>query len=126
MRTRSFKPEYVTHSDDLERIVRDGIESRDNHYYFILNDWDKDSIRLHNHFSRMILGMDGDTILNVISIFDIPNVVQVIRSVLVDNKGAEFISDLDYMNKIPAMITIQGNFVRATDYPESFYRELGI
>lgn len=126
MRNKSFRPEYIYYSDDLERIVRDGIEKKDTHYYLILNDWDKDSLRMHSYLAKMLMDMYGDTTLNVVSIFDIPNAAQVIKSALVESKGEDFISDLDFMNKIPALITIIGNYVKSTDYPGAFYKELGI
>jgi hypothetical protein len=118
----SFKSNYITHSDDLERTVREGIAAGDNHYYFFINDWDKDSLKLQEKFNKL----NGEKALNIISIWNIPNAVQVIKSVIKEEKESMSVAILNEGMRVPSLLVLHGAFARLVTYSGSYFAELNL
>lgn len=118
----NFYPHFVRSTNELHSLVKDGIESKTNHYYFITNTWGDTSKVLMDSIIRL----SGTTRLNVIDIFDIPNALQVIKSVIKEEKNIVSVPSLNEAQVVPCLIVVHGSYPRVVTYPGAFYSELGM
>lgn len=120
-----FSPRYVHDCQELEAIVTSSIENKEVSYYLILNEWDKAS----HYFKSKVAQLEGfgaqDTV-NVIDIFDVPNVLQVIKSCINSSKGTVSTACLNTFPKVPLMVVLHKAFPRVVDYNGSIAAELGL
>ena len=77
-RKNNFSTVRIKTSKHLQEVVGTNITSDDLSYYLILNTWDKPS----EYIWDRLPGEGGTKDLNVIDIFDIPNVLSQMRSIV--------------------------------------------
>jgi len=117
----NFKTSNIYNSKHLESVVTDNIDSKQNSYYLITNTWDK----VCNYFNDR-LPNDGTTDLNVIDIFNVPNALDVIKSVIKNYRETISTSCLSRYDQLPMLVVIHKTFPRVVSYNGSVGAELGI
>jgi len=117
----SFKKTKVYNSKHLESIVKSSIESKQNSYYLIVNTWDK----VCNYFNDR-LPVEGETNLNIVDIFNVPNALDVIRSAIKSHKETISTSCLSRYDQLPMLVVIHKSFPRVVSYNGSVGAEIGI
>tara|TARA_R110000851_G_scaffold243579_1_gene396185 strand:- start:7 stop:348 length:342 start_codon:yes stop_codon:yes gene_type:complete len=109
------------------------IKGNDLSYYLILNTWDTPS----DYIWDRLPGPEGTKDLNVIDIFDIPNVLSQMRSVVTRESSKEDIpySWLSGYSQLPMLVVLhnvttkagkQNLFPRMVTYNGSILAELGL
>ena len=117
----NFKTNRVYNSKHLDSIVKANIGNKNNSYYLITNTWDK----VCNHFNDR-LPIDGDTDLNVVDIFNIPNALDVIRNAIKSHRETISTSCLSRYDQLPMLVVIHKSFPRVVTYNGSVGAEIGI
>ena len=117
----SFKKTKVYNSKHLESIVKSSIASKQNSYYLIVNTWDK----VCNYFNDR-LPVEGETKLNIVDIFNVPNALDVIRSAIKSHKETISTSCLSRYDQLPMLVVIHKSFPRVVSYNGSVGAEIGI
>lgn len=115
----------ISNSDSLENIVRGNIEEgAETSYYLILNSWDKVSLNFRNIIAKS--DNDGPNTVNVVDIFDIPNVFGVIKSAIQESRETISTVSLKSIPKVPCLVVLHKAFPRVVDYNGSILAELGL
>ncbi len=117
----NFKYTKIYNSKHLESVVTSGIDSKKNSYYLIVNSWDK----VCNYFNDKI-PIDGTTDLNVIDIFNVPNVLDVIKTAIKSHRETISTACLSRYDQLPMLVVIHKSFPRVVSYNGSVGAELGI
>ncbi len=117
----SFKRTKIYNSKHLESVVKSSIEAKQNSYYLIINSWDK----VCNYFDDR-LPVDGETNLNVVDIFNVPNALDVIKSSIKSHKETISTACLSKYDQLPMLIVIHKSFPRVVSYNGSVGAEIGI
>jgi hypothetical protein len=117
----NFNSIKVRNSKHLETLLTANIEEKKTAYYLILNEWDSPC----QYFLRN-LPKGGDTDLNIIDIFDVPNALDIMKSVIKSNRETISTSCLSTYDQLPMLIVIHKSFPRVVTYNGSVGAELGI
>ena len=117
----SFRRTKIYNSKHLESVVKSSIEAKQNSYYLIINSWDK----VCNYFDHR-LPVDGETNLNVVDIFNVPNALDVIKSSIKSHKETISTACLSKYDQLPMLIVIHKSFPRVVSYNGSVGAEIGI
>jgi hypothetical protein len=117
----NFKTSKVYNSKHLESVINSNIDNKQNSYFLITNTWDK----VCNYFNDR-LPTDGNTELHVVDIFNIPNVLDVIRSTIKSHRETISTSCLNQYDQLPMLVVIHKSFPRVVSYNGSVGAEIGI
>jgi hypothetical protein len=117
----NFNPLKVKNSKHLETIVSTNIEEKKTSHYLIVNEWDSPCKYFLDN-----LPTGGDCDLNVIDIFDVPNALDIIKSVIKSNRETISTSCLSTYDQLPILVVIHKTFPRVVTYNGSVGAELGI
>jgi len=117
----NFTSVRVNNSKHLESIVQSNIDGKNTSYYLITNQWDTPCKYFNDN-----LPSEGDTDLNVIDIFDVPNALDVIKSAIKSNRETISTSCLSKYDQLPMLVVIHKSFPRVVTYNGSVGAELGI
>jgi hypothetical protein len=117
----SFKKTKVYNSKHLESIVKASIEGKQNSYYLIVNTWDK----VCNYFNDR-LPVEGNTNLNIVDIFNVPNALDVIRNAIKSHKETISTACLSRYDQLPMLVVIHKSFPRVVSYNGSVGAEIGV
>lgn len=117
----NFKEKRIRNSKHLDSVVSSNISEKKTAHYFITNNWDKSCEYFNSN-----LPQDGDTDLNVIDIFDIPNCLDVIRSSIKEQRETISTACLFSYSQLPMLVVIHKSFPRVVSYNGSVGAELGI
>ena len=129
----NFTTVSVKNSKHLQEVMISNIKGNDLSYYLILNTWDTPS----DYIWDRLPGPEGTKDLNVIDIFDIPNVLSQMRSVVTRESSKEDIpySWLSGYSQLPMLVVLhnvttkagkQNLFPRMVTYNGSILAELGL
>lgn len=114
---------YVTSPSFLEKILTTSIEKKAVSYFVMCSPWDKVSKHLVEGLSHQEANPDQP--LYLIDTFEIPQAIQIFKSVINKIKPTMNLSTLKY-NKVPQMIVMHKAFPRVVDYNGAIYAELGL
>jgi hypothetical protein len=117
----NFSSVRVDNSKHLESIVQSNIDGKNTSYYLITNQWDIPCKYFNDN-----LPSEGDTDLNVIDIFDVPNALDIIKSAIKSNRETISTSCLSKYDQLPMLVVIHKSFPRVVTYNGSVGAELGI
>jgi hypothetical protein len=117
----NFKVNRIRNTKHLDSVVTSNIEGKKTAHYLITNQWDKPC-----EFFNSRLPNDGDTDLNVIDIFDVPNCLDVIRSSIKAQRETISTACLSEYTQLPMLVVIHKTFPRVVSYNGSVGAELGI
>lgn len=129
----NFTTVNINNSKHLQEVMIDNIKGNDLSYYLILNTWDTPS----DYIWDRLPGPGGTKDLNVIDIFDIPNVLSQMRSIVTRESSKEDIpySWLAGYSQLPMLVVLhnvttkagkQNLFPRMVTYNGSILAELGL
>ena len=129
----NFTTVSVKNSKHLQEVMISNIKGNDLSYYLILNTWDTPS----DYIWDRLPGPEGTKDLNVIDIFDIPNVLSQMRSIVTRESSKEDIpySWLSGYTQLPMLVVLhnvttksgkQNLFPRIVTYNGSILAELGL
>lgn len=96
-RKNNFSSVRIKTSKHLQEVMSKNITSDDLSYYLILNTWDKPS----KYIWDRLPDQGGTTDLNVIDIFDIPNVLSQMRSIVAKTPRQMKVGEDSSSNAIP-------------------------
>ena len=117
----NFRVNRIRNTKHLDSVVTTSIEDKKTAYYLITNQWDKPC-----EYFNSRLPQDGDTDLNVVDIFDVPNCLDVIRSSIKSHRETISTSCLSNYHQLPLLVVIHKSFPRLVSYNGSVGAELGI
>jgi len=128
----NFTTLSVKNSKHLQEVMINNIKGNELSYYLILNTWDAPSDFI---WDRLPSGGTKD--LNVVDIFDIPNVLSQMRSIVTRESSKEDIpySWLSGYTQLPMLVVLhnvttnsgkQNLFPRMVTYNGSILAELGL
>lgn len=126
MSRSNFCIEQIKSSAHLESVLLDNFDEK-NVYYLIINSWDD----VCNNFMDMVNSISNDEradSLYIIDIFDVPNALSVMKSVIKEERESWFkpLSDLNYSSNLPLLIITQKGFPLVIDYNGVISAELGL
>jgi hypothetical protein len=122
---QTFNPIWINNSNTLEEVVRQSVSSKEVSYFLFVNEWDK----LSNYYIRALDRMQklgGNTELYVVSIFDIPNGLNVIKSVIKEFRETMSTVAIQNFTGMPMLVRLHGAFPVAVSYSGSISAELGL
>ena len=125
MKRISFKPYWVSTSNELESIVKENIENKEVSHYLFVNDWDKICIWFKNQLKELEK-QGGEKNVYVIDNFDIPNGLGVLRSVIKDNKETISTTAIQNYTGVPMLVRLHTAFPVTVTYTGSISAELGL
>ena len=117
----SFRSYRIRNSKHLDSVVTSNMENKKTSYYLITNQWDKPC-----EFFNSRLPQGGESDLNIIDIFDIPNCLDVIRNSIKSHKETISTACLAEYSQLPMLVVIHKSFPRVVSYNGSVGAELGI
>ena len=117
----NFSSVRVKNSKHLESIVTSNIEEKNTSHYLIINQWDKPC-----KFFEERIPSEGGKDLYVVDIFDVPNVLDVIKSSIKSQRETISTSCLSNYDQLPMLVVIHKSFPRVVSYNGSVGAELGI
>lgn len=115
----------VTSIPELERAVSDNIGDKNTSYFYFYSSWDEHSNRLAETIRKDGAESGRGKNIYLIDIFDVPNAVGVMRSVISELKPTISLMDLRF-TKLPSMVCLHKAFPRLVEYNGSIYSELGL
>lgn len=122
---QTFNPIWVNNSNTLEEIVRLNVSNRDTSYYLFLNEWD-DLSKYYIRALDKLNGLGGNTDLYVISVFDVPNGLNVIKSVIKEFRETVSTVAIKNFSSLPMLVRMHEAFPVAVTYSGSISAELGL
>lgn len=120
-RKTNFNAVRIRNSKHLESVIEANIENRGNSYYLILNQWDTAPQYFWNRLPE-----GGDVDLYVIDTFDVPNVLDIMRSNIKSFKETISTTCLSNYDQLPMLVVMHKAFPRVVTYNGSISAELGI
>lgn len=120
-RKTNFNAVRIRNSKHLETVIEANIENRGNSYYLILNQWDTAPQYFWNRLPE-----GGDVDLYVIDTFDVPNVLDIMRSNIKSFKETISTTCLSNYDQLPMLVVMHKAFPRVVTYNGSISAELGI
>jgi len=121
----NFKPIYVREVEQLEFLLRENIEGKETSYWLFVNGWDKPNDYFLNKLSEAEK-FDGTNTVYVIDIWDIPNGLNVIRSVIQELRETISTNAIRSYTRLPMLVVLHKAFPRMVDYSGSIAAELGL
>lgn len=125
MSNYNFAPYRVEDANHLERVVKHCIETVEVSHFLIVDEWNE----LSNYFNKKleVLALAGNSDpLYVISIFDVPNALNVIRSCIADFRDTISTASIKTYSSMPMLVRLHGAFPVVVNYPGALCAELGI
>lgn len=113
----------ISSPSHLEKVLSESIERKAVSYFVFCSPWDK--VSKHLVTSLMEQGQVEDQPLYLIDLFEIPQAIQIFKSVINKIKPTMNLSTLKY-HKVPQMIVMHKAFPRVVDYNGAIYAELGL
>lgn len=120
----NFTTVKVSNSKQLETIIEENIDGKNNSYYLILNEWDSPSDYFWKRLPHAF--HSGSVDLNVINIFNVPNVLDLMRSCIKSHKETISTTCLSSFDQLPMLVVMHKAFPRVVTYNGSISAELGI
>lgn len=117
-----FSPNFITSQEALEASLKENLTPKSLSRYLIVSDWDQVSMKMADALKPKE-GKYTDTI-NVVSIWDVPNVVNVLKSQVYAIRGS-IPEALKNITKLPAMVRFHGTYPVVDDYNGSLFLEVG-
>ena len=117
----NFRSHHIRNSKHLDSVVTSNMENKRTSHYLIMNQWDD----VCKYFQGSIPA-DGDTDLNVVDIFDVPNCLDVIRSSIKSHKETISTACLSEYSQLPMLVVVHKSFPRVVSYNGSVGAELGL
>ena len=121
---QAFNPIWVTNSNSLEEIVRRNVDSKGISYYLFVDEWNELSKYYIGELDKM--QRSGGDELYVISIIDVPNGLNVIKSVIKEFRETMSTSSIQNFTGMPMLVRLHGAFPVAVSYSGSISAELGL
>ena len=109
----------------LEEIVTTNIEDKEVSYYYFYSTWDPLANKIANKIRTQGANSGRGSNIYLIDIFDIPNAIGVMRSVITELKPTISLADLKFA-KIPQLVCLHKAFPRLVDNNGSLWAELGM
>jgi len=122
---QTFKPYWVSNSNELETIVKKSIENKEVSHYLFINEWDTPCI----YFKNKLLELEkqgGEKNVYVVDNFEIPNGLGVLRSVIKDNKETISTNAIQNYTGVPMLVRLHTAFPVTVTYTGSISAELGL
>jgi 5'(3')-deoxyribonucleotidase len=107
---------------ELSKVVMECVDSKETNLFLFVNDWDQVSRYLKSNLQRY----QGAKSLYVIDIFEIPNALTVLKSLIKDYRETVSTKAIQNYTKIPMMVRLNGCFPTTVDYMGSIWAELGL
>ena len=117
----NFRSHHIRNSKHLDSVVTSNMENKRTSHYLITNQWDKPC-----KFFQECIPSDGDTDLNIVDIFDVPNCLDVIRSSIKSHKETISTACLSEYSQLPMLVVVHKSFPRVVSYNGSVGAELGV
>tara|TARA_R100001510_G_C7609556_1_gene173549 strand:+ start:571 stop:942 length:372 start_codon:yes stop_codon:yes gene_type:complete len=117
----NFRTNRIRNSKHLSSVVKNNISEKKTSHYLITNQWDKPC-----EFFNRNLPEGGESDLNVIDIFDVPNCLDVIRTSIKEQRETISTACLSNYTQLPMLVVIHKSFPRVVNYNGSVGAELGI
>ena len=111
-------------SRHLAEVVKSNIEAKCKSYYLITNEWDK-ACQTFNALLDTPL-VEDQAQVNVINTFDVPNVLDTLRSAIKSNKETISTACLSDFANLPMLVVLHRSFPRVVGYNGSIAAELGV
>lgn len=124
-RANEFAPRWITSSSHLEEVIKQNLQGKDTHYYLFCSDWDVPSNYFYNKLSELE-NTGSQKIVNVVSIFDVPNGLGILKSAIKDFRETVSTAQIDNYTKVPMLVRVHGAFPVVVDYNGSIGAELGL
>lgn len=107
---------------ELSKVVMECVDSKETNLFLFVNDWDEASKYLLTNLPRY----QGAKSLYVINVFEIPNALTVMKSIIKDFRETVSTKAIQNYTKIPMMVRLNGCFPTTVDYMGSIWAELGL
>lgn len=120
-----FNYEDVSTVQQLEQVLVSNIEGKEISYYFFYSTWDDHASRLVKKIRSQAAQSGIGRNIYLIDIFDLPNAIGIIKSVLSDIRPTISQAELKFY-KIPQMVCIHKSYPRLVAFNSQLYSELGL